>query len=137
MSERKRRARATESDRRRAGFTLVEVMVATALLGTVLIGMAGTATMGARELRRSKEISVATIKAREAIDEIMARGYDKAVPGSTVQDADAGRFDFKVVTLIQQRADADELRDVTVSVVDHQGREVQRFTVAIQSEDYK
>ncbi len=123
--------------RGRGGFTLIEVMVATALLGTVLIGMAATASMGAREMRRSKAISVATVMAREAIDEIMAKGYDDASPGATEKDADAGRFQLKVVTSIQERTDANDLKDVTVSVVDPRGRELQRFTVAIQRDDYK
>ncbi len=117
-----------------AGFTLIEIMVATVLLGSVLIGLMSAATLGAREIRNSKLNSVAIIKAREAIDDIAAKGFDNVPTGLVTKDADAGRFALQVATLVTLRPGLGDIKDVRVSVIDAKGKELQRFTMVLLDE---
>jgi prepilin-type N-terminal cleavage/methylation domain-containing protein len=117
-----------------AGFTLIEVLVAVTLLGTVLIGLAATANMGAREIQRSKQLSIATIVGREVVDRVIALPFDSTPVGTNMLEVTSGKSTYYVATTVAQRAGFDDLRDVTVSVVTPGGRELRRYNVSIQPE---
>ena len=117
---------------RTEGFTLVEVVVSVMLLSTVLLGLAGTASMGGRELRRSREASLATIVGRERIEEIMSAPFNDAATGSSTETVDIGKSHFVVTVAVAEREGTDGLKDVVVSVSNPSGRELQRFVVSIQ-----
>jgi len=56
--------------RRQRGFSLVEVILALALLGTVLIGMSGLFTLGSRQVDSGRKHSEALAAARDILEEM-------------------------------------------------------------------
>ncbi len=120
----------------RAGFTLVEVMVAVMLLGGVMIALAGTAGYAARMLHRSKSLSLASMVGREKAEDIMALPYDSTDVGTTTKTVQLGYWNMILTTVVTQREteSLSDLKDVVVSVANMEGKELQRFQVAIQRE---
>ncbi len=120
----------------RAGFTLVEVMVAVMLLGGVMIALTGTAGYAARVLHRSKSLSVASMIGREKAEDIMALPYDSTDVGTTTKTVQLGHWSMVLTTVVTQREteNLNDLKDVVVSVTNMEGKELQRFQVAVQRE---
>ncbi len=113
------------------GFTLVEIIVAIAILSIAVVGLAGFALISSRALVRSKELSVATIVAHEALDSLRSQPFDALAEGYATRSLTSGAFSFSVTTTVANDArPLVRLKMVTVSVV-ASGREVQRLQSAV------
>jgi prepilin-type N-terminal cleavage/methylation domain-containing protein len=60
-----------------SGFSLVEVIVAMALLGSVLIFISGLFVVGARQLENGRSLSIALSAARDVHEEMQAWGFTR------------------------------------------------------------
>jgi prepilin-type N-terminal cleavage/methylation domain-containing protein len=80
------------SERMSRGFTLVEVLIATALFVTIAVGVAQLALVSTRAVRASREQTTAVILAAAKIDQLRALDwtYEPEVPG----DPPVARSDF-------------------------------------------
>jgi prepilin-type N-terminal cleavage/methylation domain-containing protein len=63
--------------RRQGGFTLVEVILALALLGTVMISISGLFVLGARQLKSGRAQSSALSVGRDIMEEMHGWHYDR------------------------------------------------------------
>jgi prepilin-type N-terminal cleavage/methylation domain-containing protein len=119
----------SRSDR---GFTLVEIVVAIAILSIAVVGLAGFALISSRALYRSKELSVGTIVAHEALDSLRSQPYAALPAGTATRTLTSGAFSFFVTTTItQDPRPLVRLKQVLVSVVGRTGREVQRLQSSV------
>jgi len=76
--------------RAQRGFSLVEVVLALALLGTVLIAISGLFALGSRQLQSGREQTTALAVARDVLEEMDAWGFDQlygayAIPGTDAE----------------------------------------------------
>ncbi|MCP3979078.1 MAG: prepilin-type N-terminal cleavage/methylation domain-containing protein [bacterium] len=63
--------------RRSSGFSLVEVIIALALLGSVAIAMSGLYILGARHVGSGRSHSKALAAARDVLEEMNGWGFDR------------------------------------------------------------
>lgn len=70
------------------GFSLVEVMLSGALLGVVLISIAGIFAVGTQSVKSGRQLTEAVTIANSIMEQVIAWNYDKAwgVTGTTVTD---------------------------------------------------
>lgn len=73
-------ARVTQSARR--GFSLVEVLIALALLSMVALGLAGSAALALSQVAKGKQDLQYSADVEQVADSIVAAGYTNAVSGS-------------------------------------------------------
>jgi prepilin-type N-terminal cleavage/methylation domain-containing protein len=67
--------------RSRLGLTLVECMVALAVLGAALLAIVSTATVGEEHLQESDHVIAAARLARDLLEEISSKAYDDPQQG--------------------------------------------------------
>ncbi len=69
-------------DRRRTGFTITEVAVATVLISVLLVVVAQTMALVVQQRRTSQYHVIATEEAANVIELLMSRPYDQLTPDS-------------------------------------------------------
>lgn len=111
--------------RNRGGFTLVELVVAITLLSVSLIGLSSFSLFSARSLHSSKAKSLATVLAREKIDELRTVPFDSLWVGTASDTVAVGSWNFTVLTVIGLQTS--KLKTIDVTIVDSNNREVQQF----------
>jgi prepilin-type N-terminal cleavage/methylation domain-containing protein len=96
----------------RAGFTLLEVLVALVVLGTAVVIVLQLFSSGLRSIRASEELAVASLKAEEKMSEILD---DNALePKAWTENTDDGyRVDVSVAEAL-----ADRTENLTVRVLE-------------------
>jgi prepilin-type N-terminal cleavage/methylation domain-containing protein len=82
-------ASARSRDRHAVGFTLLEVIVALALLSGSLLAVAHVMTLAARAGDRSRETTIGTALAAQKMEQLRATAYGLAADGSEVTDRDS------------------------------------------------
>ncbi len=125
-----------EGCRGRAGFTIVEVVVAIVLLSITVMSLSSFTFYTARQVHRSKMTSLATILAREVVDEARAAKFDDLKVGSSVDSVSIGVVSLYATTVVGYATDdlgapMDNLKFVKVSVAELSGGELQRFETYI------
>lgn len=103
-------------NRRKRGFSLIEISIAVALLALILGGMLGIFWQGFNAARRSQERAVAYSLAREKLEEYS--GVPLAPNGSTTEDyGQIPEFpDFKRVVNVSDYLYPGRLKRITVTV---------------------
>ena len=66
----------------RRGFSLVEVLIALALLSMVALGLAGSATLALSQVAKARQDMQYSADVEQVADSIVAAGYTNAVSGS-------------------------------------------------------
>lgn len=66
----------------RRGLTLLEVLLATAILGFALLTLVGVFSSGLKLARQSREATAATSLARSCLERIRDLGFDRLPPGN-------------------------------------------------------
>ncbi len=96
----------------RAGFTLLEVLVALVVLGTAVVIVLQLFSSGLRSIRASEELAVASLKAEEKMSEILD---DNALePKAWTENTDDGyRVDVSVAEAL-----ADRTENLTVRILE-------------------
>jgi prepilin-type N-terminal cleavage/methylation domain-containing protein len=74
---------ATSARRRRAGFTLLEGLVASVILAILVLGVAGSLSAAYQESQATTANATAVILARQLADEIVSRPFDGTVVGQS------------------------------------------------------
>ncbi len=108
----------TVRDRKRSGFSLVELIVAVVILSTGVLSMAGTSAWVVRQITLSRLATERAVARQSAIESILAGSFARAVGGSgtfgifdvnwTVTE-DAGRFrTLQIVTVGLGRSEGSE-----------------------------
>ncbi len=115
--------------RGRAGFTIIEVVVAIVLLSISVMSLSSFTFYTARQVHRSKMLSLATIVAREAVDEARALDFADLNVGSSVDSVSIGKAVFFATTVVSSVET--NLKFVIVSVTEPSGKELQRFETHI------
>jgi prepilin-type N-terminal cleavage/methylation domain-containing protein len=115
------------------GFTLAEVVVAISLMSVVVVGLSGFGYISSRALLRSKELSVATIVAHEALDSLRSQPFASLVAGYHTSSVTSGLFAFSVTSTVTDdtRPQVRLLKQVVVTVTNSQGRVVQHLQSAV------
>lgn len=72
--------RATQTGKR--GFSLVEVLIALALLSMVALGLAGSAALALSQVAKARQDLQYSADVEQVADSIVAAGYTNAVSGS-------------------------------------------------------
>lgn len=78
-----------ESDRGEAGFSLVETLIAMAILATGLLSMAGVFVMGLGQLANSSASLIAREKAREAVESVHTARDTETIEWCQIRNADS------------------------------------------------
>lgn len=116
--------------RRRAGFTLIEVLIAVAVLGTALVVLLHCQLVSIRLADRAAQLTRATLLAEAMMAERLAQGYPEA---GTEQGADEDGAVPMSWTVQVAPAELDvpggELRSVQVEVAWQDGRGTRRVTL--------
>jgi prepilin-type N-terminal cleavage/methylation domain-containing protein len=118
-----------------SGFTLLEVLVSTVLLGTVVVAMLGLSSQSLRNIARMKPQEAALLHAREKMNEILLREELEPIVQSgrwndgaawQVQISPSGRdaqlqdqtFSLFQIRLIVSWMDADKTKTYTVETTE-------------------
>lgn len=120
----RRRSRASGAARRRAAFSLLEVMLAAGILMACLIVLGELASVGRRHARDAEQLTAAQLVARSRLNEILAgaaplesqpAGDVPDVPGWSCKVAvePLGRLGLSCVTVTVARIPAEELESPT------------------------
>ena len=121
------RSRASGCSRRRAGFSLLEVMLATGILLGCLVVLGELAAVGRRHARDAEQLTEAQLLARSRLNEILSGAAplesqpasdDAELPGWSCKVAvePLGRFGLSSVTVTVARVPAGTLDTPTGSV---------------------
>jgi hypothetical protein len=103
----------------------VELIMAITLLSVSLIGLSSFSLFSARSLHSSKAKSLATVIAREEIDNLRTVLFDSLWVGIASDTVAIGSWTFTVVTEIGLQTS--KLKTIDVTIVDSNNREVQHF----------
>jgi prepilin-type N-terminal cleavage/methylation domain-containing protein len=101
----------TVRERKRSGFSLVELMVAIVILSVGVLSMAGTSTWVVRQITLSWLTTERAVARQSAIETILAGSFENATGGS----ATYGDFDVNW-TLAEDAGNYRTLRIVTVGL---------------------
>ena len=113
-----------QSMRNRAGFTLIEILIAILLLVVALVGMASVTTMVIKGNAFSRTTTTATTLARDKMESIKNTSYaalaagqstDYATVGGTVQTSSSGAY-FSRTSTVTADAPAANMKTVVVTV---------------------
>lgn len=115
----------------RQGFTLVEVIVATVLLGVAALSLAAYTGASVQHLFLANQLSVATVVAREQADSIRARPFDSVQVGRFTATRTIGRFTFFIANTVE--LSSPRLKTVRINITDARGRTVEEFGAAVYS----
>ncbi len=99
---------------KQAGFSLIEVMIAMAILAIGLLGLAGLQGTAINGNRHGNTISQATILAQETLEQIRNADYDDITTTNFPASAAVDNFDRAI--LIEDDTPLNELKRVTVTV---------------------
>jgi len=118
-------SQAQEGCRGCTGFTVVEVVVAIVLLSISVMSLSSFTFYSAQLVHRSKMTSLATMVAREGVDDARATAFDDLTVGSATDSVTMGTVILLATTVVSS-VEAN-LKLVIVSVTEPSGRELQRF----------
>lgn len=71
------------------GFTLIEIVVAMAILSIAILGMASVTVMVIKGNHLSKTITTATMLAKDKMEQLKITSYDHLAPGTDYAKADS------------------------------------------------
>ena len=104
-----------------AGFTIIEVLIATVILATGLLGMAALSVEIMQGNSHSGHVTTATVLAQEKMEEIMRLGYDGIAASDTTTTEDyntMGNYPaYKRVTVVDVDNPASGIKTVTVNIL--------------------
>ena len=95
------------------GFTLLEVMVALAIIATALVTLLGTHLMSLNLAHRHKEQTMATMLARQKMEELLTTSFDSLASeaGDFGSEHPGCKWEFEV-----EDADIDNLKKVKILI---------------------
>ena len=99
--------------RDRRGFTLIEVLVAVVILGTIGVGLAGSLVTGAQAARSSGAIAYRTAALNTEVSRVTALPAGALVDGTTTRTVAAQPFPYQVAITV---ATTGTLQSVTITV---------------------
>ncbi|RMH35620.1 MAG: hypothetical protein D6690_08285 [Nitrospirae bacterium] len=119
------------------GSTLVEAVIATALLAIVLLGFAGVATVGVRGAAVGQKMTTAIALARDKMEEIRLKGYRPQLAASDTVIEPYGTIPYAPYharrTVIHPHQPIVGLQTITVTVSwDHDGHDIEFATIVAE-----
>lgn len=115
--------------RARAGYSLVEVMVAIVLLAITVSSLAGWMLAASGNRRKQDYRAVARIAGQERLDSVRTRPFSSLMDGTTTTTATVGRLPLKITTAIEPSSAT--LKIVRVTVRTENGGFLQEFVTAV------
>lgn len=113
----------------RAGFTLIEVIVAIMVIALGALALGAYTGLTTQSIYREKEINAATLVGREQMDSLRARAFSDLIVEQRTFTRRIGQFQLSVVA--QTDSLKPDLKTVSVKVNDSKGRLVQKFKTSI------
>ncbi len=95
------------------GFTLLEVMVALAIIATALVTLLGTHMMSLNLAQKNKEQSICTFLARQKMEELYTIPFDSVANDSGNFGADYPHYEWE---LDVEKGDIENLKKVKIIV---------------------
>jgi type IV pilus assembly protein PilV len=113
------------------GFTLIEIVAATAVLIVILLGVASMSLAASGQLSRSGEQTTATVLGQQRIEWLRNQGYSSAdLAAGTVTELLQGDHEgFTRTTVVQDNTPVTGIKQVTVTTLSPKGLAVTVVTL--------